>query len=178
MLLQLSSEEEKILSSVLSRHFNLHPFFCGYSLDKLFSMALQEITGLYNSERHEALYLYLLSCWYGADGEFFKQWGRHTEQYVSFARTTMFVEGHWSALKRNYLIYHNRPRLDFLLYIIDVKLVPKFSAVFDLIRYGKVVPAWYKALRKEWNKKEGVRTAEFRIALTLSDGSALVPRFT
>ena len=72
---------------------------------------------------------------------------------MPFARNTMFVEVHWSALKRGYLIYHNRPRIGFLLYIIDVKLMPRFLGLFEMLRDGKLNPGWYKQLRKEWDKK-------------------------
>lgn len=150
-----TSAEEKDLLSVLSRHFNVHPFFSGHSMHQLFSSAFAEIKMRYDNEKYKPLFEYLLKNWYGEDGHLFKQWGRRCHGYVAFARTTMFVEGHWSSLKRNYLIYHNRPRLDFLLYIIDVKLLPKYYGMFDLIRDGKIVPAWFKAMRKEWNKKKG-----------------------
>ena len=108
----------------------------------------------------------LVKFWYGDNGGLFYTWGRRDQTYIPFARTTMFVEGHWSSLKRNYLIYHNRPRLDFLLYIIDVKMLPRFYGLHDMIRVGKINPSWYKSLLSEWDKK---RSRDFIGAVYFTD---------
>lgn len=96
-LCKFTSAEEKALLSVISRHFNVHPFFCGHSMHHLFLSTLVEIKILYNKDKYMPLYEYLLKNWCGEDGQFLKHWGRRCDGYVaSFARTFMFVEIHWS----------------------------------------------------------------------------------
>jgi len=44
----------------------------------------------------------------------------------------MMVESHWSQLKRLYILPYNWPRCDFLIYILDVKVLPKFISDYGL----------------------------------------------
>lgn len=151
--MKFSKEDEKKLMFIISRHFNIHPFFCGQSIDQIYAWACVEIKSKYDTAEHGPLYSYLMDNWYGYDGRLSLSWERRNPSHIPFVRTTMFVEGHWSTLKKNYLILHNRPRIDFLLYILDAKLLPKFIGSYYLLIDGKQHPAWYKAMVKEWREK-------------------------
>lgn len=69
---------------------------------------------------------------------------------MSFCRTTTVVEAHWSVLKRHYLVLHNRPRPDFVIYLIDPILIPKFYNDSQMLLDGSKIPKWWKDFRREW----------------------------
>ena len=104
---------------------------------------------LLGEQKFLELKTYLEQNWY--DGEMFMIWGRRNEHGVPFARTTMHVEGHWSVIKRHYLMLHNRPRLDLVVYILAKRLMPKFEDDLRLLREGTKVPGWYKYFKKVWS---------------------------
>ena len=82
----------------------------------------------------------------------FALWGRKVQDFLPIAKTTMMVEAHWSQLKRVYLLPHNRPRCDFLVYILSVKMLPKCAADFEMLCSGNKVPAWWRHFANEWSR--------------------------
>ena len=51
---------------------------------------------------------------------------------VPSTRNAMMVEEHWRVLKNNCLLLHNRPRIDFVTYIIYTQLIPKHIQDYSL----------------------------------------------
>lgn len=141
--------------NMISMHYNMHPS-CNTSLSsgQIKQNALAEVKDTYDTPSHKPLFLYLMENWYAGNGTCFESWGRRdVGSGIPFARTTMYVEGHWSLLKRNFLLYYNRPRIDFLLYIINSRLLPKFHDDLEMLKIGKKLPLWYKSFCKEWDTK-------------------------
>lgn len=128
--------EEILLLDKISRHYNEHPSLCrGKSASVITGESQAEIEHLLSERRHEPLRTYLLSNWY--NNQSMINWGRRNgTKGIPFARTTMFVESHWSILKRTFLKFHNRPRPDFLLFLFDRRLIPKFKSDYDMIVEG------------------------------------------
>lgn len=75
--------------------------------------------------------------------------GSSVSQEVAISRTTMFVQSHWSVLKRLYLLPCNKPRVDLLIYVIDTHFVFKFENDFNALKEGIKKPCWWKAFRSE-----------------------------
>ena len=115
------------------------------------SKALHDLKSHFFSPRLKPLLDYLLKNWYG--DEKIEMWGRRSVHHgIAFARTTMYVEAHWYILKRHYLIFHNRARIDFIVHLIDKRLIPRF--IQDLERYGTgtKTPSWWTFFMSEWRK--------------------------
>lgn len=82
-----------------------------------------------------------------------KTWGRiNGEHGVPFSRTTAFVEAHWSTLEKRFLKHFNWPRPDFLLFLIDRRLIPKFTSAYSLLVTGGIKPRWFKSFVKDWKR--------------------------
>lgn len=79
-------------------------------------------------EKREYMLVYIVEKWHKR--EMISLCSRRYASVVPFARTKMHVEGHWSILKLHYLLSHNRPRIDFLVFVISTKLMPKFESDF------------------------------------------------
>lgn len=60
------------------------------------------------------------------------------------------VESNWSVLKRHFLFPYNMPRIDFLIYIFDKKVIPKFYVEYRLIYDGLKMPHWFKRFTAVW----------------------------
>lgn len=69
---------------------------------------------------------------------------------IPFARTTMFVEGHWLAIKQSFLKFHNRLRPELLLFLLDRWIIPKYISDYNLIVEGAKTPSCYLYFVKEW----------------------------
>ena len=55
---------------------------------------------------------------------------------ISSSRITMLVEAHWRVLKMNYLVMHNRPRLDFVVRVISSQIIVKYVCDYNLCLLG------------------------------------------
>lgn len=70
---------------------------------------------------------------------------------ISFASKTMFVEGHWSLINRQYLFLYNRQRIEYLLYILGSQAMKKYER--DYRQLNKCQKKWscFKEFTKSWN---------------------------
>ena len=64
----------------------------------------------------------------------------------------MFIEGHWKALKRDFLYKFFRPCLDFVTYINLLKMIPLQERKFQQILAGREHPNWKKQFKAEWKR--------------------------
>ncbi len=62
----------------------------------------------------------------------------------------MTAEAHWSVLKRHYLVMHNRPRVDFIIHLMETTLLSKFRNYYALLSAGVKMPRWWPAFKTEW----------------------------
>lgn len=147
----LSKEKEQALMDLITLHFNRHPFF-----DKHFSMlfakekAKDELHTFFSSGTESTLKDYLLRNWY--DDNIFFCWGRRNASLIPLSKTTMMCESHWSLLKRLYLLPYNRPRVDLLLYVLDSKLLSKYTSDYHLLMNGRKKPSWWREFVEEWKR--------------------------
>jgi hypothetical protein len=94
---------------------------------------------------------YLYRRWYTAD--MWKLWARSVVEHIPNGKSTMMIESHWRVLKRNHLYLNNRPRLDYLVYVIIEK--QSTDLLYDYEQ--KVVLRrdffqWERDFQKEWHK--------------------------
>lgn len=78
---------------------------------------------------------YLFKNWY--DDKIWYLWGRTHTSKISFYRTTMKMESHWSNIKRLYLLPYNRPCVDLLIHIIATSVMKKYKHDYDAMKAEK-----------------------------------------
>jgi hypothetical protein len=82
-------------------------------------------------------------------------WARSANlDYYPIIQTNAPVEGHWSELKRGVLKDHNRPRLDYLAFILVTTYVQQKLRKLTLIRTFRERPSWHKDLASVWHKHQ------------------------
>ena len=147
---ETTQEQRNRILDLLTEHFNSHPFFSSTpeTIQSLHLKNLQEMSAYCARHKISNIYSYLLSSWYTWDR--YVLWGRRHPTAISFTRTTMTIEAHWSLVKRHYLLHHNRPRVDFVLYILENRLIPKVEADYSLLIRGLKKPRWWRDFTKEW----------------------------
>ena len=136
---------------MMTKHFNCHPLFfsaANETIRSLYQKNYQEIYEYCISEKKEFLHAYLYTNWYR--WERYVMWGRRHPRKIAFSRTTMLVEAHWSTIKRHFLSHFNRPRIDFLLFIIGTRLLPKVRQDFSKLLIGTEKPFWWWEFSRAW----------------------------
>lgn len=97
------------------------------------------------------MWSYLWREWYCEDRWIL--WTRSACNILSILKTTMFIEGHWKALKRQDFLYKFfHLCLDLLTYIILEKLIPLQQRKFQQILSGRETLEWQKSIKAEWKK--------------------------
>jgi len=150
------------IALMFSRHYNRHP-----SIPSLISAGSGEQAPTYENpdqihatsvrEMLEAangrprLFQYLWQNWYRVDR--WRLWARSRHPQVSMFRTTMKLEAHWRALKRDFMVEFGKPRMDLLVYIIVKELmVPMQVRLHKIADGGR--PPWLADFQKEWSKAQ------------------------
>lgn len=136
----VSPEKEKEVLHLVLKHFNMHPSICpGMSGNDIYELNLSELRISLSAPGHSSFLQYLEKNWYAQ--EKYEYWGRRNESCgIPFSRTTMFVKGHWYVLKRNYLLFYNSPRVDFFVYLMDAKLMPKYAVHYRRLLEAVTTP--------------------------------------
>lgn len=101
-----------------------------------------------SSHSDRALYSFLETNWFS---QFW--WdcsGRRRPTSKLLSRTAMILKCHRSVLERAYLIPFNRIWLDFLLYVVDMKIVPKCAGAFQIKSNGFWKPRLFKEFTSDW----------------------------
>ena len=137
------------LQRQITRHYCMHPIFYN---DKMFGelrqTAVQEIQNLLLPSQKE-LNNYLMKNWYNEND--FMTWGyRSLENGIPTTRTTMVVEAHWRVLKTRFLALHNRPRLEYVVHILNTQVIPKYIRDYDLYSQGIKRGEWWSRFTKDW----------------------------
>ncbi|CAG8838020.1 43770_t:CDS:2, partial [Gigaspora margarita] len=79
-------------------------------------------------------------------------WACSTHTTIPVGKTNMMIESHWRVLKHYYLNYFNRPRLDYLVWVICSCALPDQIDRFQQIQLGQVTPKWFDEFKKSWNQ--------------------------
>ena len=145
-----TKHQRTLLLDLVTKHYNDHPFFFTQpeTIESLHVKNLQEIHEFCKDQKLPSIYSYLHANWYTWDR--YVLWGRRNSTQIAFTKTTMTIEAHWSVVKRQYLVHNNRPRIDFVLYILEQRLMPKVEADFKLLAQGLKKPKWWGEFTKEW----------------------------
>jgi len=145
---------------LIEKHYNLHPLIpvdvSGSSLtpDQIHYNSTKEVYDLCRLHNLPALWLYLFSSWYSEDR--YSLWARSCHPQIPFSKTTMMIEAHWKVLKHDYLYRFNRPRLDYVIYVICEHLLPQQENRLLQLINGRQHPHWWEEFKREW-KKTGQR---------------------
>ncbi|KAJ6546393.1 hypothetical protein DFH09DRAFT_927184, partial [Mycena vulgaris] len=91
---------------------------------------------------------YRPGCW--------QLWARAEHAEIPRLKTTMMVESHWRRIKRDFLHHFHKPRLDLLVWILVVKLAPRYCRRLDIMMTKKGrhrdLPSWRKDFKSEWRR--------------------------
>ena len=77
-------------------------------------------------------------------------WGRRNPTRLAFAKTTMMIESHWSSLKSQCLHARNKPRIYFVICILNSRLMPMVRWEFTKTIDGVIKPAHWHCFRRDW----------------------------
>ncbi|CAG8842249.1 28960_t:CDS:2, partial [Gigaspora margarita] len=119
--------------------------------DQIYESAIEEAYKFCRENSLVALWCYLWCEWYNN-----KRWSLWAQSActnkIPIFKTTMFIEGHWKMIKRNFLYKFFRPRLDLLAFILTTKVIVHQKRKFqqNQIKYER--PDWKKQLKSQWKK--------------------------
>lgn len=96
---------------------------------------------------------YLWNCWYQKDQ--YILWARSAHESIPRLKTTMIAEGTFKQIKHVDLAYHNRPRIDHVVYIILHSFLPRLLDKLGLLEKKRVgrpkgLAGWQKDLHCDW----------------------------
>ncbi|ORX54575.1 hypothetical protein DM01DRAFT_1279332, partial [Hesseltinella vesiculosa] len=119
------------------------------------------------------VWVYLYSNWYTRDQ--WTLWARSARNAIPAGKTTMMIEAHWRVLKRVHLHHINRPRLDYLVYIIISRQCGRLIRSFNQkIATRQVLPEWEGQFRNEWKDLMSRPVQNNRYALYQTDPASWV----
>lgn len=150
-LTKIDDSQDSSLFKMIDTHYFRSTVAFDSTNEDLRSIALQELKEFFDGlGETEQMNHYLLVNWY-ADG-IWNLWGRRHPSKISFSRTTMKVEAHWSLMKRLYLLPYNRPRLDLLVHVIATSLMNKYKHDYGALKSGRKKPYWWKSFVSTWRQ--------------------------
>lgn len=115
---------------------------------EIYMNAVQEMYELCKQNNLPWLWAYMWKEWYGKDRWIL--WARSAAPTVSILKTTMFVEGHWKVIKRDFLYKFFRPRLDLVTYTLVTRLIPHQKRKLQQMLAGREPADWRKSFKAEW----------------------------
>ena len=139
----------------MNKHLHQHPLIPtskGQFLtkDTIYEASVHEMYTFCKNNCLISLWSYLWTEWY-SDVKW-KLWARSScEDKISILKTTMFIEGHWKTIKRDFLYKFFRPRID-LVYVLTKKVIIHQQRKLQQILIGREKPEWIKDLKSEWKK--------------------------
>jgi len=152
-------ELREIVWSIMEKHLHQHPLIPnveGQFLTKneIYEAAVEEMYTFCKENALISLWMYLWTEWY--DVSKWLLWARSPcEDKLSVLKTTMFIEGHWRTIKRDFLYKFFRPRMDLVVYILMEKVVAHQERKLQQIYSGVERPEWIKSFKSEWKKLSG-----------------------
>ena len=109
----------------------------------IYEAAINEMYTFCRENSLISLWSYLWVEWY--NDRRWPLWARSAcEEKISILKTTMFVEGHWKVIKRDFLYKIFRPCLDLVVYV--TKFIPHQQRKLQQIISGRENPGWIKQL--------------------------------
>lgn len=141
---------------LVRKHFNMHPKIpvnaAGQFLtaNEIRKIAVNEIYKFCFEKELVLLWAYLWSAWYKKTR--WTLWARSTHTKIPLGKTNNLIESHWRVVKHCYLYQFNRPRLDYLVWIICSRLLPDQLTRYNQICSGRIVPSWFGDFKNHWRQ--------------------------
>jgi len=132
------AQHQNDVLALVERHFNLHPLIpigpegLFLTSEEIWKKAVWEIYQFCHANGYAKLWNYLFFSWYTQNR--WNLWARSSNPTIPFGKTNMLVESHWKVLKHDYLYRFNRPRLDYVVFILCESL---FQHNGTLLSIGK-----------------------------------------
>lgn len=98
------------------------------------------------------LWAYLYVNWYRPGQWELWAWSVNARE-IPVLKTTMIIESHWRKIKHDYLHRFNRPRIDLVIWVLTVQVIPNALDRMDAIRncdIRKASASWRKVFKKQW----------------------------
>ena len=139
--LNMSDSREKIFFELIDINYHRHPLLGEtLTIPELEQGAILEIQSFLDQAGDNELLQYMICNWYCHDS--FVLGGRMNDTSIALTKTTMYVEAHWSMIKRGILQNYNRPGVDIVVFVIERKLLRKIKCDMDLLLRGREKPNW------------------------------------
>ena len=116
----------------------------------IYEASVQEMYTFCKENSLISLWSYLWTEWYSNTK--WKLWARSScNDMFSILKTTMFVEGHWKTIKRDFLYKFFKPRMDLTAYTLT-KVIIHQQRKLQQIQIGREKPDWIKDFKFEWKQ--------------------------
>ncbi|RIB08943.1 hypothetical protein C2G38_1982079 [Gigaspora rosea] len=96
------------------------------------------------------LWAYLWSEWYKITRWIL--WARSAQTTIPISKTNMLIESHWRVVKCCYLYRFNRPRLDYVVWIICTRLLPDQLIRLYQMGHGRIISSWFDDFKRDWRR--------------------------
>ncbi|KAF8209756.1 hypothetical protein K438DRAFT_1571712, partial [Mycena galopus ATCC 62051] len=117
---------EEIITAMV-HHFNAHPLIPGFAHPSPAGIREWAVKQMYTfcfDNNLPEVWAYLWENWYRRGR--WELWARAEHPEIPRLKTTMMVESHWRRIKKDFLHHFHKPRLDLLVWILVVKLAPRY----------------------------------------------------
>ncbi|RGB24882.1 hypothetical protein C1646_632596 [Rhizophagus diaphanus] len=138
----------------MDKHLHQHPLIPTseenfLSKDDIYKASVQEIYSFCKDNSLILLWQYLWTEWYCESK--WSLWARSPcEGMISVLKTTMFIEGHWKTIKRDFLYKFFRPRMDLVAFILMKQAVVHQLRKLQQIYNKREKPDWVKDFKSKW----------------------------
>ncbi|CAB4423647.1 unnamed protein product [Rhizophagus irregularis] len=142
------------LWKIMDKHLHQHPLIPTsegnfLSKDDIYEASVQEMYRFCKDNSLISLWQYLWTEWYCESK--WSLWARSPcEGMISVLKTTMFIEGHWKTIKRDFLYKFFRPRMDLVAYILMKQVVVHQLRKLQQIHNKREKPDWVKDFKSKW----------------------------
>lgn len=138
----LQQKDETEIISVIAAHYLRNTVCLSFIDIEVHNISVDEIAVFFSARTEDDIHRYLLTKLHDDVDWDFRGWCHPTK--VSIARTSIEFMAHWSVLERIFLLKLNRTRLDFLVNIIAMRLLPKMHNDYHALDLGLKKPFWWK----------------------------------
>ena len=134
--------------NLMEKHLHQHPYIPTangqfFTAIEIYESAIEEVYKFCRENSLVALWCYLWCEWY--NDRRWHLWAQSAcTDKIPIIKTTMFIEGHWKMIKRDFLYKFFRPRLDLLVFILTTKVIKHQKHKFKQIQNGHEKPDWKK----------------------------------
>src|SRR6185312_4741817 len=139
---------------LVEHHFNLHPLIPFgpegnfLTAEEIWRTAVQEIYLFCHKNNYPELWNYLFFSWYTKNR--WNLWARSTNPTIPLGKTNMLVESHWKVIKHDYLYRFNRPRIDYVVFVLCEKVISAQITRLHQLANGRINPYWWENFKRTW----------------------------